>query len=88
MTEIDKAIRELRTVIFVSFVLQAVQCLVGAAITFAGMYAILHNAPFTGGCLIILAFFLCRDFGHVAASRVDMRAQLRQAHQFRRELQS
>ena len=88
MTEIDKAIRELRTVIFVSFVLQAVQCLVGAGITGAGMYAILHNAPLTGGLLVILSFFLCRDFGHVAASRAEMRAQLRQAHQLRRELRS
>ena len=88
MTEVDKAIRELRTIVFVSFVLQAVQCLVGAGITGAGMYAILHNAPLTGGLLIILAFLLCRDFGDIAASRAAVRADLRKAHQFRRELQS
>ena len=85
MTDVDKAIRQLRTIVFVSFILQAAQCLVGAAITGAGMYAILANAPMTGGVLIILAFVLCRDFVNVAASRSDMRKQLRTLHQLRRE---
>lgn len=83
MTEIDKAIRELRTIVFVSFVVQAAQCLIGAAITGAGMYAILQNAPITGGLLIILAFVTCRDFVEVAASRAAMRADLRKLHQHR-----
>ena len=88
MTEIDKVIRELRTIVFISFVLQAVQCLVGAFITGAGMYAILSNAPMTGGVLIVLAFLTCRDFAEVAANRAEVRERLRKAHQIRREHQA
>lgn len=86
MNEIDKAIYKMRGVIFASFCLQASQCLLGAGMTSAGMYAILHNAPIMGGIFIILAFFFGREFVKIASSRIDMRSTLRDLHKLRNEI--
>lgn len=87
MTDVDKLIRELRFIIFLSFVVQAVQCVVGATMTAAGMYAILDHAPIIGGGFIFLSFMMCCDFTDTAASRANMRVTLRALHQIRRETQ-
>lgn len=84
--DIDPRIRQLRLCLCTGYVLQAMQCVVGAFQTLIGMWLILNHSPILGGICIILAFFVGVNFCDVTERRSQIKDQLHALHDLRQRL--
>jgi hypothetical protein len=67
------------------YLISAAFCVMGAVCIGLGAYAILNNAPLSGGLCLLIAVWIARDFCDCAGSRSQIRQRLRELHELRRQ---